>query len=109
MFEFNSLDLTHFQTNYATDLSYMFHNCSSLTYLKINFNTQSVTTMQNMFSNCISLTSLELNTFNTKECKNFNNMFENDENLDLYINNETCSNLISELPEYINVHGIDLK
>ena len=103
-----SLDLSNFKTPAVYDMSNMFHNCTSLKNLKINFNTEKVTNMKNMFSNCLSLSSLDLSSFNTTICKNFENMFDNDENLDLYINNETCSNLVGTLPEYNNIHGVIL-
>ena len=97
-----SLDLYKFDTEDTTDMSYMFNNCSSLTNLKINFNTQKVTNMEKMFFSCIKLTSLDLTSFDTTACYNFNNMFDNDIDLDLYIDKNKCSNLIAKLPEYVH-------
>ena len=60
--------------------------------------------MQYMFASCTKLTSLDIRTFETSTCKNFTNMFENDQNLDLYYNMQTCSNMKETLPPYINGH-----
>ena len=102
-----SLDLSHFNTLAVSDLSYMFNNCSSLESLKINFNTTKVVNMERMFSSCVNLTSLNLSSFNTTLCNNFNNMFENDKDLDIYIDEKLCSNLINQLPGYVHPHGLD--
>jgi len=54
----------------------MFYNCSSLTYLNLsNFNTNNVTNMSYMFYNCSSLNSLNLSNFNTNNVKNISCMF----------------------------------
>ena len=52
--------------------------------------------MQKMFSDCISLNSLDITTFNTLNCKDFTDMFENDK-LDLYIDSTKCQNLMDEI------------
>ena len=56
-----------------------------------------------MFSSCNGLKSLDISSFNTGKCRDFTDMFENDEGLNLYINNNTCSNLVENLPSYINI------
>ena len=54
----------------------MFLGCSSLTSLDLsNFNTNNVTNMSYMFSNCSSLTSLNLSNFNTNNVKYMSSMF----------------------------------
>ena len=93
-------------TSKVSDMSNMFNNCTSLKYLKINFNTENVQRMQNMFSSCTKLTSLDISSFNTIRCTDFTNMFDKDEGLNLYINNQTCENLIDKIPLYVNVHNI---
>ena len=85
----------------------MFHNCSSLQYLAINFNTTKVTNMEKMFFSCKSLTTLNLSSFDTHTCSNFNNMFENNIYLEIYINRTKCANLIEKLPDYIYIHDIN--
>ena len=50
------LDLSNFNTNNVTDMSWMFYKCSSLTNIDLsNFNTNNVTTMSFMFLNCKNL------------------------------------------------------
>ena len=100
------LDLTHFTTNRVTDMSNMFNNCTSLETIKLNFNTEKVEKMGYMFGSCLKLTSLDITTFNTGKCNNFTNMFENDENLNLYLNYEICNNLKGQIPSFVKVHDI---
>ena len=50
------LDLSNFNTNNVTNMSYMFNECKSLKELNlINFNTNNVTNMTYMFNQCNSL------------------------------------------------------
>ena len=86
-------------------MSYLFYNCSSLEHLIINFKTEKVQTMNYMFGSCTKLNSLDISTFNTTNCKSFTNMFENDKNLNLYINFDITNNLRETIPNYINVHN----
>ena len=47
------LDLSNFNTNNVTNMSYMFSSCSSLKDLNLsNFNTNNVTYMSGMFDRC---------------------------------------------------------
>ena len=49
----------------------MFSACKSLTSINLsNFNTQNVTNMSYMFSECKSLTSINLSNFNTQNVTN---------------------------------------
>ena len=75
-------------------------------FLKLDFNTEKVQKMQNMFSSCLKLTSLNITTFNTSSCKNFDNIFLNDENLNLYIDSKMCQNLMEKIPDFIKIHDI---
>ena len=51
----------------------MFSGCNSLTNLNLsNFNTQNVTNMSFMFSECDSLTNINLSNFNTQNITNMN-------------------------------------
>ena len=58
-------------------MSCMFNECSSLTNINLsNFNTQSVTDMSWMFSGCNSLKSLDLSNFNTQNVTDMYDMFD---------------------------------
>ena len=96
-----SLDLSNFDTYSTTDMSNMFNNCSSLESLKINFNTENVTKMPYMFASCAKLTSLNITSFNTKNVRDFTNIFKDDINLDLYLDSNKCQNLINILPNSV--------
>jgi surface protein len=61
-----------FDTSNVTDMSYMFHNCHSLTSIPV-FNTSSVIDMNSMFQNCASLTTIPL--LNTSNVTNISYMF----------------------------------
>lgn len=53
----------------------MFDSCSSLTSLDLSsFNTENITTMSYMFRNCSSLTNLDLSNFNTNNVNRQNGM-----------------------------------
>ena len=77
-----SLDLSNFNTQKVNDMSYMFSGCNSLISLDLSsFNTQNVTTMYYMFSGCNSLISLDLTTFNTHKVNDMAFMFTNCDSL----------------------------
>ena len=95
-----------FDTNKVEDMSRMFYNCRSLVNLDIKFNTLYTNDMSYMFAGCLNLKSLDLSTFNTKSTQKFDNMFEEDEGLDLYINKNNCENLLKSIPQYVNVHDV---
>ena len=42
----------HFNTENATDMSYMFYNCTSLKHIDNNFNTPQLQDIRFMFKNC---------------------------------------------------------
>ena len=84
-----SLDLSSFNTQNVTNMSYMFYNCKSLTNLNLaNFNTQNVTNMSYMFYLCLSLQNIILTSFNTQKVINMESMFN-------YCNNLKSLNLSS--------------
>ena len=62
-----NLDLSNFDSEGLTDMSYMFCGIKSLKKLKLsNFNTKKITDMSFMFKGCSSLLSLDLSSFNTE-------------------------------------------
>ena len=70
------LDLSDWDTSNIKEMSGMFSDCYSLTYIDLsNFNTSNVTNMNNMFSNCYSLTYIDLSNFNTSNVTNIKEMF----------------------------------
>ena len=72
----------------------------------MSFNTEKVKQMEYMFGSCSKLTSLDISTFNTNNCDNFTNIFENDNVLELYVNFTACPNLKNEIPDYVKYHDV---
>ena len=71
-----SNNLSNFNTNNVTNMSYMFYRCSSLKELNLsNFNTNNVTNMGLMFFGCLSLKELNLSNFNTNNVTEMRGMF----------------------------------
>lgn len=71
-----SLDLSSFITKNVTNMSGMFDDCSSLTQLDVSyFDTSNVTNMYSMFSGCSNLTQLDLTNFNTNQVTSMSSMF----------------------------------
>ncbi len=71
-----SLDLNGFNTAKVTDMTTMFYECSALTSLDVSgFKTENVTSMRSLFDGCSSLTSLDLSGFNTANVTNMRAMF----------------------------------
>ena len=76
LFSLKELNLSNFNTNNVTDMSFMFNGCSSLKKLNIfHFNTNNVTNMDYMFFLCSSLKELNLSSFNTNNLTNMGCMF----------------------------------
>ena len=69
------LDLSNFNTDNVTDMSYMFYNCSSLKRLDIsNFNIEKLKILSYMFYECSSLkeiifssSTIEINNIRSKD------------------------------------------
>ena len=58
-------------------MSSMFSRCSGLRMLNVsNFNTNNVSDMSYMFFNCLRLQDLNLDNFNTNNVMDMSNMFE---------------------------------
>ena len=71
------IDLSSFNTQNVTDISYMFYGCSSLKSINLfSFNTNNVTHMGGMFYKCSSLKSINLSFFNTNNVTDMSYMFK---------------------------------
>jgi predicted ribosomally synthesized peptide with SipW-like signal peptide len=71
-----SLDVSKWNTQSATDMSYMFWGCRALASLNVSgFNTSGVTNMKYMFSDCTSLTTLDVSSWDTAEVTTMEYMF----------------------------------
>ena len=87
-----------------TNLSYMFHKCSSLKKIEfISFDTSEVANMEEMFSECNGLEYLDLSNFNTSKVMNMKCMFYNCVNLKEIkgINNFITLNVTSTLGMFL--------
>ena len=70
------IDLSHFNTSYVTDISFMFYSCSLTSNFNLtNLNTQNVHDMSFMFYNCSDVYKLDLSSFNTQNVINMTRMF----------------------------------
>ena len=72
-----TLDLTSFNTFLTRDMSYMFYRCRATSIDLSSFDTSSVTTMEGMFNWCFNLTRLDLDNFKTPNVEVMTSMFEN--------------------------------
>ena len=86
-----SLNLTNFNTENVTDMSWMFYGCSALKSLDLtNFNTAKVTYMNNMFEGCSALTTIYVsNKFVTDNVSNGSDMFTGCKSLKDYSDSKT--------------------
>lgn len=89
------IGLENLNTENATTMQYMFHNCYKLTDLNLSqLNTKNVTDMSMMFNYCKSLTELDISHFNTSNVTDMHYMFQNCESLlKLNISNIDTSNV----------------
>ena len=68
----------YFYTKNIIDMSYLFYNCESLSFIDITyFNTENVKDMSYMFYGCYIVTSINISNFNTKNVEYRNNLFLN--------------------------------
>ena len=67
----SNINLSNFNTQNVTDMSWMFYGCKSLINLDLsNFNTQNVTKMSKMFIGCDNLSISNLICYDEKILKN---------------------------------------
>ena len=73
-----SIDFSHFDSSFVTNMGSMFSGCDSLKSLNFeNINTSNVMSMSNMFEFCTSLESLDLSNFDLSKLENMSKMFYN--------------------------------
>lgn len=75
-----SVTLSNFSADHATDMSYMFSGCVALQSIDFGdgenvFNTSSATNMKWMFNNCNQLTNLDMTGFDVSKVTDFEKMF----------------------------------
>ncbi len=107
-----NLDLSSFNTQNVTNMSYMFWNCKIQNLDLSSFNTLNVTNMIYMFGECRNLKSLDLSSFNTQNVTNMSYMFylcSNLQNLDLSsFNTKNVTNMSYMFWNCINLQTLDL-
>lgn len=70
------IDLSHFNTEKVTNMSYMFYYCENLKKINLCFlNTENVTDMSYMFCGCKELINLDLSSFKTPKVEKMVSMF----------------------------------
>jgi surface protein len=78
-----SLDINRLNTDYVSDMSGTFSNCSSLSQISglDVMDTSRVTDMSGMFNGCLGLSTLDLNSFDTDIVTDMSSMFAGCNNL----------------------------
>ena len=70
------IDLSNFNTRYATNMNSMFLECDKLQDLNLSsFNTENVTDMGSMFCGSSNLNKLDLSSFDTRNVTDMSHMF----------------------------------
>ena len=71
-----NIDLSNFDTEDITNISYIFYGCNELENINFtNFTTYNVTEMSHLFKGCFSLKKLDLSNFNTERVSDMKYMF----------------------------------
>ena len=97
-YEGTELDLTNFDTQNITNMSFMFFYCNNLKTLYLeNFNTKNVIDMSGMFSNCAYLKNLDLSNFDTSKVTSMDCMFYNCFNLEQLDLSDFNTNKITDM------------
>jgi surface protein len=79
-FKLKYLDLSNFNTENVSDMSYMFEQCNNLEKIVLDpsaFKTNKVVKMGRMFSECYSLKEIDLSSFNVEKVIHMSFMFNN--------------------------------
>ena len=104
----SSLDVSNFNTSNVTDMNYMFSNCNSLSSLDVsNFDTSKVINMSGMFYSCTGLTSLDTSNFDTRNVTDMVGMFYNCKSLSsLDVSNFNTSNVTNMGVMFYNCNSL---
>ena len=108
-YKLKEIDLSIFDFKSVQYFDYMFSNCLSLSSLNIeNFRTDNAISMKYMFYSLKSLHSLRLPYLNTANCQNNNlrGIFDECDNIVLYVNIDMCENLKSVVPDNVIIENI---
>ena len=62
--------------------------------------------MRYMFYNCNKLTSLNIATFDTQKCEKFDQIFGGITSLELTVNQNKCSNILTNLPSGVTYKNV---
>ena len=91
-----TLDLSSFNTNNVTDMSFMFNGSEAATIKGLKkFNTSKVTNMNGMFS-ATQLSTLDLSNFNTSNVTDMSKMFYNNKKLTtIYVSNNFVTSKVT--------------
>lgn len=77
-----SIDLSHFDTSSATNMTEMFYQTRFTSLDLSTFNTSKVESMDGMFQGCTYLSTIDLSSFDTSNVKNMSSMFQSCNNLE---------------------------
>ena len=92
-------------------MKFMFANSHNLTYINIsNFDTSQVTNYQAMFLGLKNIRDLYLTSFDFSNGLNFTQIFDECENLSIWIRENTYNNknFIKAIPLDVNVHNVSI-
>lgn len=104
-----SLDTSSFDTSKVTTMHLMFYDCQSLTFIDVSgFDTSQVTDMTGMFEHCDNLTSLNVSNFNTAKVTTMGDMFSYCKSLtSLDLGNFNTANVTSMSQMFLECVALD--
>ena len=103
----NSIDTSKFDTKNVKDMESTFQDCQSLTSLDLSsFDTSQVTSMRYMFAKCYKLTTLNIASFDTQKCEKFDQIFDGITKLEITVNQNKCSNILTNLPSGVTYKNV---
>lgn len=77
-----NIDVANWKTGNVTKLDFIFEGCSSLTQIDVSrWDVSKVTTLYSSFGNCSSLTTIDVSKWNTENLANMTDVFQGCKNL----------------------------